>query len=642
MKSGDMESALVAFDSMGSNVDSISWNIMVLGYLDHGLLLDGLRWFTQAGVAGFEPNASTLILLLQACRSLGAYREGLKIHGYIIRSGFDSIDSVQNSLLSLYADSDMWSAQKLFDEMPERDVISWSVMISGYAWSEGPGIGLELFKDMLSDDGIRVDGVTVASVLKACSKGEDVHMGKQVHGIVIRRGFNDDLFIGNSLTDMYSKCKDVDSALKVFREMPRKNNVSWNSIISGFVLHQKFPEALSLFNLMLREGVQPDEVSLVNLLHICKFFLSGLHCKSVHSVMLRKGYALNELLVNSLIDAYAKCSLVDLAWKVFDGIKRKSVVLWSTMIAGLTHCDKPYDAITIFLDMPKAGEKPTGITIINLLEACSVLAALRTSKWAHGIAIRQGLASDVAVGTAIVHMYSKCGAIDASRKAFDWIPQKNLVSRSAMLAAYGINGLPKDALAMLTEMKSEGLKPNAVTALSILSACNHGGLIEEGLVFFKSMVQDHGIEPGLEHYSCLVDMLGRAGMVDVATDLVKNLPDTLKAGASAWGAILSACRSYGNREIGVGALSQVVEMEPFNSSGYLLASGLYAAESSWDNAARMRMQVDERCLGSSGGYSLVHFGNEVCRFVAGDWSNPRAAEIRSMVEQLHSCMGIDE
>ncbi|GLT27306.1 hypothetical protein SLA2020_023140 [Shorea laevis] len=642
IKSGNMESAVFAFDSLGSRVDSVSWNIMIHGHLDLGFVREGLWWFAQARIDEFEPNTSILVFLVQVCRSVVAYQTGSEVHGYLIRSGFSAINSVQNSLLSLYADGDMECARKLFDETCERDVISWNVIIVGYIQTKEPQVSLQLFREMLSVVGIQPDGITVASVLKACTKVEDIHMGKVVHGMVMGKGFNDDLFIGNSLIDMYSKCKDVDSAFCVFFEMPRKNNVSWNSIMSGFVLHGKYSRALSLFNLMWKEGVQEDEVTLVNLLQVCKYFMRGFLCKSVHSVMIRRGYELNELVVNSLLDAYAKCNLVDIAWKLFDGLKRRGVVLWSTMIAGLTHCGRADEAIRIFNDMTKAEERPTTITIINLLEACSISAELKMSKWAHGIAIQSGLAANVAVGTAILHMYSKCGAVETSRKVFDQIPLKNIVSWSAMVAAYGINGLPREALALIAEMKLHGMRPNTVTALSVLSACSHGGLIEEGLAFFKSMVQDHGIEPGLDHYSCLIDMLGRAGMLDAAIELIDKMPNGLKAGGSAWGAILSACRTYGNSELGTKALAHLLKIEPFNSSGYLLAFSMHAADSSWDDAARMRVVVSERGLRVSTGYSLVHVGNKDCRFVAGDCSNARAGDISNIVKQLHGCIGINE
>lgn len=637
------DSAVAVFDDCICR-DSVSWNIMIQGHLDHGTLGEGLWWFYKARVAGFEPNNSILVLVIQACRCLGAYYEGLQVHGYIIRSGLWAVHSVQNSVLSMYVDADMECARKLFDEMCERDVISWSVMIGGYVQSAEAFSGLRLFRQMVSGFKNEPDGQSCVSVLKACTNLRDLTMGRMVHGLVIYRGLGCDLFVGNSLIDMYAKCKDTDSAFKVFSEMPQKNKVSWNSALSGLVVNEKYSEALSLLYSMGKGVNEADEITLVNILQICKCLVHPMECKSVHCVILRRAFESNELVLNSLIDGYSKCHLVELAWKLFNDVKKPDVVLWSTMIAGFTFCGRPREAIAVFQEMNQAQEKPNAITIINLLEACSVATELSSSKWAHGIAIRRGLAAEVAVGTAVVDMYAKCGAIEASRKAFDQISRKNIVSWSAMVAAYGMNGLAHEALALVAEMKLGGLQPNAVTTLSVLSACSHGGLVEEGLSFFNSMVQDHGVEPALEHYSCMVDMLARAGELDIAIDLINQMPDNLKATASAWGALLSACRSYGNTELGAGATSRILELEPQNSAGYLLASSMYAAGGLWVESSGTRRLAKERGVKVVAGNSLVHVDNKACKFIAGEkaQSHPRGSKVNVIVKQIHNCMKFDE
>lgn len=213
-----------------------------------------------------------------------------------------------------------------------------------------------------------------------------------------------------------------------------------------------------------------------------------------------------------------------------------------------------------------------------------------------------------------------------------------------MVAAYGMNGLAHEALALVAEMKLGGLQPNAVTTLSVLSACSHGGLVEEGLSFFNSMVQDHGVEPALEHYSCMVDMLARAGELDIAIDLINQMPDNLKATASAWGALLSACRSYGNTELGAGATSRILELEPQNSAGYLLASSMYAAGGLWVESSGTRRLAKERGVKVIAGNSLVHVDNKACKFIAGEkaQSHPRGSEVNIIVKQIHNCMKFDE
>lgn len=641
MKAGELDSVLRVFYAMGSR-DSVSWNIMIHGYLSRGDSDEGLQWFREARVVGFEPNVSTLVLATHACRSLGTMDEALEMHGYIIRKGLLDILSVQNSLLSAYADTRMELAKVLFDEMRERDVISWSVMFGGYVHTGEAQMGLQLFLEMMSDASVELDGITIVSVLKACTSLGYINMGRSVHGVVISKGLNYDLIVGNSIVDMYSKCDDHGSASKAFNEMPYRNSVSWNAIISGLVRGRKYSEALSLFYSMGKAGVRADGVTLVNLLQTYKYFLDTFQCKSIHSVVIRWGYGLNELVMNSLIDAYAKCGLIEHAWKLFDGLKTKDTVSWSTMMAGFNHCGKPYDAIALFHEMNRAGEKPNGVTVLSLLEAASVSADLKRSKCSHAIAIRRGFAAEVAVGTAILDMYSKCGEIGLSRKAFYQIPEKNIVSWGAMIAACGMNGLAHDALTLLAEMKLHGLKPNAVTTLSVLSACSHGGLVDDGLSFFENMVEDHGVEPGPEHYSCMVDMLGRAGKLDSAMNLIEHSPDRMRDGAGLWGALLSACRSSGNSKLGAGAASRVLELEPLSSAGYFLASSMYAASGLWADAAKMRWLVKARGVRVVAGYSLVHVEDRAWRFLAGDKSHPKAAEIWGAVEQLHGCMKIDQ
>ncbi|XP_050231389.1 pentatricopeptide repeat-containing protein At2g17210 isoform X1 [Mercurialis annua] len=639
LKCGELETAVSVFDSMRSR-DSVSWNVLIHGYLHHGHFLEGLWEFRNARVNAFESNISSLVLVIQACRSLGAKPEGWQIHGYVIQSGFWASCSIQNSFLCFYVDIDMGYARNLFDEMPEKDVISWSVMISGYVHSLEAQGGLQMFQKMLSMSGIEPDGMITVSVLKACASLVNITMGRLVHALSIQRGLDCDMFVENSLIDMYSKCQHVDSAFEVFNEMSTRNNVSWNSMISGLVLDEKFPEALSLVYSMEKKGIKADEVTLANCLQICKFFALPYQCKAVHCVTTRCGFESNDIVISSLIDAYAKCNLIELSWKIFSRTRRRDVILWSTMIAGFAHCGKPDEAIAVFRNMSDTTENPNVVTVVNLLEACSVAAELKRSKWAHAIAIRRGLTEEVTVGTAILDMYSKCGEIEASRKAFNQIPQKNIVTWSAMIGAYGINGLAREALASLSEMKLHKFKPNALTYLSVLTACSHGGLVESGLAIFKSMIEEDGVEPGFEHYSCVVDMLSRAGKLNAALEFIRIMPESFRTGASVWGALLSGCRNYGSTKLGEGAVFRVLEVEPLDSAGYLLASSMYAANGSWDDAGRMRLLGRERGVRSVAGYSLVHIGSKAHRFVAGDESHPQAGDLYYMLNQLHCCMKI--
>ncbi|KAL5706145.1 hypothetical protein ACHQM5_024353 [Ranunculus cassubicifolius] len=643
IKCKDSSSALRVFAFM-ENKDSVSWNILVHGYLNQYVSLNkGLCVFVEARAVGFVPNISTLILVLHAVRSLGAIHEGLGIHGFLIRSGFLADVSVQNSLLSFYSEFDeMEFAQKLFDEMSERDVISWSVVLGAYIQSGDVMGALLLFKEMLSGDEVEPDEYTVVSILKACTLLRDIGLGRLVHCFAIRKGFYSDTFVGNSLVDMYSKCLDADSALEVFSEMPGRNIVSWNSILFGLALNKRYLEALTLFPSMWEAGIEADEVTMVTLLQICKNLGDPIQCKSIHSRVIRWGFSTNELVRNSLIDAYAKCGLVEVSLKLFRQMEQRDTISWSTMIMAFSHSGKPEEAVGLFQEMALLRENFNYVTILSLLEACSVMADLRRSKWAHGIAVRNEMASEVVIGTALLDIYSKCGAIDLSRKVFDQMPDKNVVSWSAMIAAYGTNGRVQDALCLLKEMEFHGLKPNAVTMISVLSACSHGGLLEEGYSCFKRMIRDQEIQPSMEHYSCMVDMFGRAGNLNSAIAMIKSMPEGTDAGASVWGALLSACRNYANSDVGREAASRVLELEPCNAAGFVLASSMYAASGLWEDAARMRRMVKDEGVKVVAGYSLVHVGNRDYRFLAEDGSRPHSKETSSLVKQLHNYMKLEE
>lgn len=635
-KSGASSSALSTFKCMKIQ-DSVSWNIILHGLLDQDAFEEGLELYTQARGIGFDPNISTLLLLIQSYRRLGAFGEGLKFHGYLIRSGLWSSTSVQNSLLCMFTEIGIEYAENLFEEMYEKDVISWSVMIRGYVLHDEIWFALESFNKMASDFGIEADGQTMVSILKGCTNLGDIRLGKSFHGFALLRGLNNDLFVGNALVDFYCNCKDVDSAIRLFSEMCHKNLVTWNSLLCGFVHNEMHPEAFTLFSSMEKSGFFADEVTLVNLIQSCKVLGVLRQCNLIHSKVIQQGFQSNEFAMNSLIDAYGKCHQINYAYKVFCQIKRPDVVTWSTMISGFTHCGMPDEAISVYREMRTSIDKSSTVTMLNLIEACALSAELRRSNWAHGIAITMGLTSHVVLGTAILDMYSKCGAIFESRRVFDQISMKNLVSWSAIISAYGLNGLPHDALLLFSEMKARGFKPNSVTTLSVLSACCHSGLVDEGLSVFIDLAND-GAEMKLEHYSCLVDLLARAGNLGDALDIIKYTHVGMKPSASAWGSLLSACRNYENGELAVCALSQILELEPSSSAGYLLASNIYAARGSWADAFGMRSLVKRRGIKVVPGYSLVHAGNKAYRFAAGDLNHPLSPLLCPVIEQLHLCM----
>lgn len=640
VRCGMIDSSWRVFQSLGTAKDSVSWNAMVHGFLSGGAAReDGLALFAAARAAGSELNLSNLVLALQACWKLGATLEALAIHGLVVRNGASGHLPVQNSLLCSYAKArDMGSAQQLFDEIPHRDVVSWSALISGYAQGGEPEASLRWFREMVSGGVAEPDGLTLVSVLQACSCLEDAEPGKMIHAHAICRGFQRDVFLGNSLIDMYSKCLDLGSARRAFAEVPHKNVVSWNSLLSGLVHSELHSEALLLFDSMRRAGFAEDEVTLVSLLQTCRSHQQGARCRSIHGVATRRCFESNMVVVNTILDAYCKCGLVGLASRLFDAMDNRNLISWSTMMMGFFDWGQPDEAVSLFGDMMLADVRPNSVVLLSILQACSALVEIKLLRSIHGVAVRNGLARELTVGTALLDAYAKCGEIDSSSKVFRGLPEKNVVSWSAMIGAHGANGRPRETLALFREMESQGVKPNEITVLSLLSACSHGGMVEEGLSCFRDAFSRYSLSPSPEHYSCLVDMLARAGDIGGAWKVIEELPTGVTVGAAAWGSLLSACRSRGHCELGERALSRVVELEQSEASGYLLASNMYAMGGEKGASARMRMMVKEKGLRVAPGFSSVSVDRRLHKFVAGDDSHPRSEDIRSTVGHLHLCM----
>ncbi|XP_020575049.1 pentatricopeptide repeat-containing protein At2g17210-like [Phalaenopsis equestris] len=639
LKLGMKDCARNAFDELLWK-DSVSWNALIHGFLSQGDYQLGLVLFTEAKECGFVANCSTLVLVLQAYWKSRAVTEGQCFHGFILKSGFTADISVQNSLLSFYGKSkNLVSAQKLFDEMPERDVITWSSLISGYVQTGAWANALLLFREMFVENGIEIDGFALVTALQACSFAVHTNYGRSVHVHVIQRGFVANLFISNSLIDMYSKCLDMNSAYLVFFQLTQPNLVSWNSLLSGLIENEKHMEALLLFESMNKAGIVGDPYTAVILLQACKLLGLEAFCRSIHSVIIRRLFNSNNFVLNSLLDAYTKCGLMELALRLFSQIPAPDVISWSTMISGFAHCSKPHKAIAFFTQMQLEQETPNSVTLLSLLEACSALADLKLSQCVHGVAAKNGSSNDLSVSTALVHVYAKCGNLDSSRRIFKEMAEKNLLSWNAMIGALGMNGCARDALSALEEMEAQNVKPNGVTMLSLLSACSHGGLMQEGLLLFQRMSRDLSLKPGMEHYSCIVDMLARAGDLEGGFKVIERLSKGgVEAGPAAWGALLSACERFGHCDIGRNVAARVLELEPLRSAGYALSSSLFAKAGLREEKARLRLLMKERGVRAVSGYSLVNVGQDAKRFVAWDESHLMTEEIYAMIDLLHFCM----
>lgn len=616
VKCNMLGSALGAFKCLTIK-DSVSWNTVIHGLLDNGVSNVGLRYFVEGRCFGFQPNVSIFVLVLQACWKQEAYHQGMCIHGLILRGGYINNLPIQNSLLCMYARfHDVKYAEKLFEEMCEKDVISWSLLVSAYAQSGQAVSAMRLFKEMVSlGDSCILDGVMMVGVVQTYGLAADLRQARSIHCHVIRRGFMADVFVGNTLIDMYSKCTDIDSAHLSFDEILKKNVVTWNTMLTGLINNQQYSRALHLYTSMTSTtaDMAVDEVTLVNLLRLSRSMEHLMWCRSIHSILIRKSIMSNLMASNTLLDGYAKCGRMDLSSKLFERMDEKNLVSWTTMVAGYTHCNMSRDAVTTFTHMlVSSQERPNTATILSLVEACSMsTTCLNQAKTAHNVALRNELSNDLEIGTALVDMYGKIGEVSTSRKIFDALTEKNVVSWTAMIGAYGTNGYAKEAVTLFHEMKSTAnVKPNRVTMLSVLTACSHGRLVEDGLSCFRYMLEKQSLHPCEEHYSCMVDLLARAGDLESAMEVIQSTLNN-NCGASAWGAWLSASRrNYACDEMVEQVASQLINLEPLSSSSYVLARNALALANNGgvckEEQNKLRLAMKESGVKTVHGYSLVH------------------------------------
>eukprot|EP01018_Ginkgo_biloba_P014303 Gb_06899 [translate_table: standard] len=614
-KIGSIEDARQVFDQM-SQKNVISWTAIITGYTQNERGNEALELFQQMQLADVMPDSVTIVSVLSACADLRALHKGKCIHDYITRSGLESNVSVGNSLVAMYAKCGSVNiALELFHKVSKKNVVSWNAMITGYAQNGHANEALELFHQMQLAD-VKPNSVTMVSALSACAHLGDLQQGKQMHTYIIRGGFESNVFLRTALIDMYAKCGNIKFARELFDTMRERNVVSWSAMIAGYALNGHATEALALFHQMQFSDVKPNLVTIVSVLPACSHLAALEQGKWIHEYIIRNGFEPDGPVGTALVDMYAKCGNIEVARQLFDTMSTRDVVSWNVMISGYAQNGHAPEALTLFHKMQLQDVKPNSVTMVSVLPACAHLAALQQGKWIHDFIIRSGLETDVSVGTALIDMYAKCGNLNVACQLFEEMSKRDVVLWNTMITGYGMHGNAKDALALFVQMQRTLVKPNHVTFICVLSACSHAGLVDEGWQYFNCMSQDYHIIPRLEHYACMVDLLGRAGHLDKAQEFIKNMP--LEPDAGVWGALFSACRIYGNIPLGERMADHLFELEPENAGYYVQLANIYAAAGRWDDVAKVRTVMKNMGLKKTPGCSLIEVNNGVHAFLVED------------------------
>lgn len=544
--------------------------------------------------------------------------------------------------------------------MPEGsvDVVSWTALISAYSSNGCVDEAFQAFgrmRWMRGWDGSEccgVDVVSLGALVSACAVGcgsNCLRRGSAVHGLVVKYGFGVSTHLGNSMVHMYSACKDVGGAWRVFNGIPieQRDVVSWNSLISGFTLNGEAERALRTFEDMVSEGtsaVEPNRVTVIALLKSCAELgcvetSSWVHeyISSRHSSLL---VAKDVVVLTALLDMHARCGNLALAREIFDGVEGKNVVCWSAMIAGYEQGSCPEEALRLFRQMLMEGNmvgvevKPNAVTLVSVIAACSRLGASRSASMIHKYAVATGLDQDARIASALIDMCAKCGDIEHGRQVFSEMDEstRTVVSWSSMIGAEGIHGEGKRALELFSEMQTGGYEPNEITYISVLSACSHAGLVEQGKSCFNSMEKDYGMSPTGKHYACLVDLLGRAGHLDEAHNVILNMP--IKADLALWGSLLAACHLHGNCKLGEIVEKKILSLDSNSVGHHVLLANMYEDAGRWDDVVRMRVELRRSGLRKIPGQSFIEIGNEVYSFMAEDRSHPESEMIYKELDGL--------
>lgn len=533
---------------------------------------------------------------LRECTHSSNFRLGAAIHGRIVKQHVPSSLFVHNHLLNMYMKCRQFdSACRLFEEIPQRNVVSWSAVISGFVQGGSPQNSISMFKQMLRDGTTPPNSFTLLGVLHACSlfseTGYAFPLVYQVYGMIVRLGWEWNVFIMNALLTALIRRGQLVEALKVFNKISDKDIVSWNAMMGGYLQHS-YLEVANFWFRMNHEGVKPDNFSFATV-------LTGLAAScdvkmgiQVHAQLLKSG-RMNEICVaNSLADLYIKNQQLEDGFKVFDKMPARDVCSWTQMASGSLQCGKPEQALELVEDMMEMGVEPNKFTLATAINACANLTNLKQGQKFHALRLKLGDEIDNCVDNALLDMYAKCGCMDDARFVFKSMDDHSVVSWTTMIIGCAQNGEVTEALNMFNQMVLQGVEPNYITYICVLYACSQGEFIDEGRKYFSMMKSKHGISPGEDHYICMVNLLGRAGYIKEAEDLILNMP--FQHGVMIWQTLLSACHLHEDVETAKRAAERAIELNGKDSASYVLLSNMFAGLHNWDGVGMLREQMKSR------------------------------------------------
>ncbi|KAL6141058.1 hypothetical protein ACLB2K_059349 [Fragaria x ananassa] len=602
--------------------------------------------------------------LFENCKSMDQLKQ---MHAQIIETGFAS-DPAALSLSRIivfccaHEFGDMKYARQVFDRIPEPSVFIWNTMIKGYSRTQCAHYGISMYASM-QRVGVKPDCYTFPFLLRGFTCDVAFEWGRGFHAHVLKYGFESNVSVHNALVHMYSVCGQVDMARGVFDMVSEKDVATWNAMISGYNKIKKFDESWKLFCEMEKKGVLPTSVTLVSVLSACSKLKDLDAGKQVQNYLKACVVKPNLVLDNALIDMYAACGEMDVALEIFEDMKRRDVISWTTIVKGFCGSgqvdlarnyfdqmpDRDYiswtamidgyvrvnrfkEVLELFREMQTWNVRPDEYTMVSILTACAHLGALELGEWIKTYIDESKIKNDTFVRNALIDMYFKCGNVEKAARVFNAMLRRDKFTWTAMIVGLAINGHGKEALDMFSQMLKSAVAPDKITYLGVLCACTHSGMVDEGTNFFSSMSTQHGIEPTVAHYGCMVDLLGRAGRLKEAYEVIQNMP--IEPNSVVWGTLLGACRMHKDAELGEVVAKQILDLEPENSAVYVLLCNVYAACNKWESFREVRQTIMDKGIKKTPGCSLIEVNGDVHEFVASDASHPESEKIYSKLDEM--------
>ncbi|XP_065864210.1 pentatricopeptide repeat-containing protein At2g46050, mitochondrial [Euphorbia lathyris] len=567
--------------------------------------------------------------------------EGKQIHAHLMKLGLYNVLSLQNQLLKFYLNCNGFDdARRLFDEMSVRNVVTLNTVICGlvdcgsYCKSNLFMI-FTYFKRMLLDK-MNFDSITFNGLLRACLELNDICSGRQLHCFVVKLGFESSCFVSSALVDLYGKCGFVTEARCVFDKVVSRDVVLWNVMLSCYAFNCLEEEAFRVFNLMRLGNLMGDGFTFSSMLNSCANLGSYALGRQIHGLIIKLSFNLDILVATGLVDMYAKSETIEDARKVFDYMDAKNVVSWNTMVVAYGQQGDGKEAMKLLEEMLRKEFSPDELTLASVFSSASTASASYEVMQVHAYVVKIGVQSFLSIGNAMISAYSKCGRTASALECFNSIPEPNLITWTSLISAYAFSNLPELSIKIFETMLSTGVRPDRVSFLGVLSACSHAGFVKEGLQYFKLMINFYKIFPDVEHCACLVDLLGRAGLLDEAFIVLSSMP--VEMGSDTLRAFIGACKLHGHMRFAKWAAEKLSELEPNIPVNYALMSNIYASRGQWDGVAKIRKLMRDRCDHKIPGCSWMELNGVLHTFVSSDKFHPQALEMYCMLELLLELM----